>query len=297
MSTDSVTLSNHLILCHPVLLLPSIFPSIRAFSNKLALFNRWPKYWSFSISPSSGYLGLISFRIDWFDFLAVQGMLKSVLQHHNLKASIFRCSAFFMVQLSHPYITTGKIIGLTIWTYVVLNHISHQNNATYTYSKIFSTPIWMAEIRQILPNVAEKWSHWNAHTRLAGILAGTVVWTTVWQSLIKLNTLLSVALGASPRERKRHLTKSPLPGARRNILGHEYTTQHSQTRPLTEPWLTPLQWHPAAWNTPGSGVRAVSPSSEAAAGYPDLWWHAKTENPVGTSWRQTPTPTYLASCL
>ena len=118
MSIESVMSSNHLILCHPLLPLPSIFPSIRVFSNESALRIRWPKYWSFSfsISPSSEYSGLMSFRMDWLDFLAVQGTLKSLLQHHSSKASILRCSAFFMVQLSHPYMTTGKTIALTRWT-------------------------------------------------------------------------------------------------------------------------------------------------------------------------------------
>ena len=106
--------------CHPLLLLPSIFTSIRVFSNKWALRIRWPKDWRFSvsISPSNEYSGLISFRIDWFDLLALQGTLKSLLQHYNLKASILWCSAFFMVQLSYPYVTTGKTITLTIWTFV-----------------------------------------------------------------------------------------------------------------------------------------------------------------------------------
>ena len=110
--------SNHLIFCCSLLLLSSIFPSIRVSSNKSVLHIRWPKYWnfSFSISPSNEYSGLISFRMDWFDLLAVQGALKSLLQHHNLKASILLCSAFFMVQLSHPYMTTGKTTALTIWT-------------------------------------------------------------------------------------------------------------------------------------------------------------------------------------
>ena len=116
MSIESVIPCNHLILCRPLLLPPSIFPSIRAFSSKLALHIRWPKYWSFSfnISPSSEYSGLISFRIDLFDLLAIQGTLKSFLQHHNSKASILWRSAFFMVQLSHPYMTTGKTIPLTM---------------------------------------------------------------------------------------------------------------------------------------------------------------------------------------
>ena len=112
--------SNHLILCQPLLLLPSIFPRIRVFSNESVLLIRWPKYWSFSfnISPSNEYSGLISFKIDWLDLLAAQGTLKSLLQHHSLKASILRCSAFFIVQLSHPYMTTGKTIALTRWTFV-----------------------------------------------------------------------------------------------------------------------------------------------------------------------------------
>ena len=118
MSIESVMPSNHLILCHLLLLLLSIFPRIRVFSNKLALCIRWPKNWSFNINPSNEYSGFISFRIDWFDLLAVQRTLKSLLQHHNLKASIFRCSAFFIVQLSHLNLTTGKTIALSIWTFV-----------------------------------------------------------------------------------------------------------------------------------------------------------------------------------
>ena len=120
MSIESVMLSNHLIVCPPLLLLPSIFPSIRVFSNELALHIRWPKYWSisFSIGPSNEYSGLISFRINWFGLLAVQGTLKSLFQQHNLKASVLQHSAFFMVQISHPYMTTGKTIALTIWTFI-----------------------------------------------------------------------------------------------------------------------------------------------------------------------------------
>ena len=111
---ESVMPSNHLILCHPLLLLPSIFPNIRVFSNESALCIRWPKYWSFSlnISPSNEHPGLISFRMDWLDLLAVQGTLKSLLQHDSSKASVLQCSAFFIVQLSHPYMTTGKTIAL-----------------------------------------------------------------------------------------------------------------------------------------------------------------------------------------
>ena len=117
---ESVMPSNHLILCHPLLLLPSIFPSIRVFSNESVLCIRWPKYWSssFSISPSNEYSGLISFRMDWLDLLVVQGTLKSLFQHHSSKASILLCSAFFIVQLSPPYMTTGKTIALTKQTFV-----------------------------------------------------------------------------------------------------------------------------------------------------------------------------------
>ena len=112
--------SNHLILCHPLLLLPSTFPIIRVLSSEQALLIRWPKDWSYSFSNSSSneYSGLISFRMDWLDLLAVQGTLMSLLQHHSSKASILWCSAFFIVQLSHPYMTTGKTIALTIWTFV-----------------------------------------------------------------------------------------------------------------------------------------------------------------------------------
>ena len=120
MSIESVMPSNHLILCRPLLFTPSIFPSIRVFSKESVLRIRWPKYWSFSfnMSPSNEHPGLISIRMDWLDLLAVQGTLKSLLQHHSSKASVLGCSAFFMVQLSHPYMTTGKTIALTRWTFV-----------------------------------------------------------------------------------------------------------------------------------------------------------------------------------
>ena len=120
MSIESAMLSNHLILCRPLLLLTSIFPSIRLFSNESVLCIRWQKYWSYSfnISPSNEHSGLISFRMDWLDLLEVQGTLKSPLQHHSSKASILQCSAFFIDQLSHPYMTTGKTIALTRWNFV-----------------------------------------------------------------------------------------------------------------------------------------------------------------------------------
>ena len=119
-SIESVIPSSHLTLCHPLLLLPSIFPCIRVFSNESVLCIRWPKHWSFSfnISPANEHSGLISFRMDWLDLLAVQGNLKSLLQHHSSKASVHQCSAFFIVQLLHPYMTTGKTIALTRWTFV-----------------------------------------------------------------------------------------------------------------------------------------------------------------------------------
>ena len=124
MFTESVMPSNHFILCHSLLLPPSIFPSIRVFSSESVLCIMWPKYWSFSfsISPSNEYSGLISFRMDWLDLFAVQGTLKSLFQHHSSRTSILRCSAFFIVQLSHPYMTTGKITALTIWTFGAKYH-------------------------------------------------------------------------------------------------------------------------------------------------------------------------------
>ena len=120
MSIELLMPSNHLILCHLLLFLPPILPSIRVFSNESAVRIRWPNYWSFifSISPSNQHPGLMIFRMDWLDLLAVQGTLKSLLQHHSSKAAILRCSAFFIIQLSHPYMTTGKTIALTRWTFV-----------------------------------------------------------------------------------------------------------------------------------------------------------------------------------
>ena len=129
MSIESVMPSSQLILCHPLLLLPSIFPSIRVFSDKSVLHIRWPKYWnfSFSISPSNKYSGLISYRMGWLNLLAVQGTLKSLLQHHSSKASILQCSAFFIAQLSHRYMTTGKTIALTRQTFVGKVMIAFKN--------------------------------------------------------------------------------------------------------------------------------------------------------------------------
>ena len=154
-STESVILSNHLILCHPLLLPPSIFLSIRIFSNESTLLIRWPKYWSFSfnISPSNEDLGLISFRMDWLELLAVQRTLKSLLQHYNSKALILRCSAFFIVQLSHPYMTTGnhnhkKLTNLITWTTALSNSM-----------KLWAMPYRATQDRRVIMESSDKmWS-------------------------------------------------------------------------------------------------------------------------------------------
>ena len=155
MSIKSVMPSNHLVLCHPLLLLPSIFPSIRVFSNESVLHIRWPKYCSSScsISPSNEYSGLISFRMDWLDLLAVQGTLKSLLQHLSSKASILWHSAFFIVQLSHPYMTTGKTIALTRWSFVgnmllLLSHFSHVRLLVTPWAMAHQAPPSMGFSRQ-----------------------------------------------------------------------------------------------------------------------------------------------------
>ena len=137
--------SNTLILCHPLLLPPSIFPSIRVFSNESAFHIRWPKYWSFSfnISPSNEHPGFISFRMDWLDLLAVQGTLKSLLQHHSSKASILQHSAFFIVQLSHPYMTTGKTIALTRRTFYQIPCTDHSTLCTDKYTHIYALNIYI----------------------------------------------------------------------------------------------------------------------------------------------------------
>ena len=159
MSIESMMPSNHLILHHPLLLLPSIFPSIRVFSNESALHIRWPKYWSFSlsISPSNEYSGLISFRMNWLDLLAVQGTLNSLLQHHSSKISILWHSAFFMVQLSHPYITTGKTIALIIWTFV-----SKWCFWIVVLEKTLQSPLDSKEIKPVNPKGNQPWNiHWE----------------------------------------------------------------------------------------------------------------------------------------
>ena len=148
MPIELVMPSSHLIFCHPLLLLPPIPPSIRVFSNESILFMRWPKYWSFnfSISPSNEHPGLKSFRMDWLDLLAVQGILKSLLQHHSSKASIFRHLAFFTVQLSHPYMTTGKTIALTRRTFV------HQGNANQSHTETPPHTCSMGVIKKTMSN-------------------------------------------------------------------------------------------------------------------------------------------------
>ena len=162
MSTESVTASNHLILCHPILLSPSIFPSIRVFSNESALHIRWPKYWSFSfnISLSNEYSGLISFWMDWLDLLAVQGTLKSLLQHHRSKASILQCSSFFIVQLSHPYMTTGKTIALTRRTFVdkVMSLLFNMlSRLVITFLQRSKHPLDCKEIQPVHPKGDQSW--------------------------------------------------------------------------------------------------------------------------------------------
>ena len=152
MPTESVMPSHCLILCHPLLLLPSIFPSIRVFSNELALRIRWPKYWSFSISPSSEFSGLISFRVDWFFRLAVQGTLESLLQHHSWKVSILRCSAFFVIQLSHSYVTSGKTIAWTMeWQKKDQTYSSYSEVKSLSRVQLFATPWTVACTRLLCP--------------------------------------------------------------------------------------------------------------------------------------------------
>ena len=168
MSIESVMPSNHLILCRPLLLPPSIFPSIRVFASESALRIMWPKYWSFSfnISPSYEHPGLISFRMDWLDLLAVQGTLKSLLQHHSSKASILLCSAFFIVQLSHPHMTTGKTIALTRQTFVgkvmslFFNMLSRLviTLSLLVYYKIFQCLVWLVIHGEIYPRKKRKHS-------------------------------------------------------------------------------------------------------------------------------------------
>ena len=154
MSIELIRPSNHFILCHPLLLLPSIFPSFRVFPNESPLCIRWPVYWNFNISSSNEYSGLISFRMDWFDLLALQGTLKSLHKHHRLKASILWRSAFFMVQLSHPYMTTGKTITLTIWTFVgkvmslLFNMLSRSVIAFFPRSKCLLIS-WLQSSRKV----------------------------------------------------------------------------------------------------------------------------------------------------
>ena len=166
---------NHLILCSLLLLLTSIFPSIRGFSKELALHIKWPKYWSFSISPSSEYSGLISFRIDWFDVLALQQTLKSFLQHHSSKTSIFQCSAFFIVQLSHPYMTTGKtttrqtVVGkvmsllFNMLSKLVITFLPRSKHLLASWLQLQSTMIWepknvkSATVSTVSPHICHEW--------------------------------------------------------------------------------------------------------------------------------------------
>ena len=169
--------SNHLILCHSLLLPPSIFPSIRVFSNESVLLIWWPEFWSFSfsISPSNEYSGLISFRIDWLDLLAVQGTLKSLLQHHNSKASVLQCSAFFIVQLSHPYMTTGKTIALTRQTFTIEKNLyisgCEQWKSLLSKGQLLGVVYWLISslIFAVGRDSASLWSHSLKKTYMNGI--------------------------------------------------------------------------------------------------------------------------------
>ena len=180
--------SNHLNLCHPLLLLPSIFPSIMVFSNESVLHIRGPKYWgfSFNIRPSNEYSGPISFRIDWFDLLAVQGTLKSLLQHYSSKASILWCSAFFIVQLSHPYITTGKTIALTRWTFVgkvmslVFNMLSNLVIAFLPRSKC----LWISWLQSPFAVILE--------AQKAKSLTVSIVSPSIYQEVMRLDARILV---------------------------------------------------------------------------------------------------------
>ena len=193
MSTESVMASNHLILCHPLLLLPSIFPSIRVFSSESALCIRWPKYWSFSfnIRPSNEYRGMISFRMDWLDLLEIQGTLKGLLQHHSSKASILQCSAFFIVQLSHPYMTTGKTIALTRLTFV---------------GKVTSLLLNMLSSKslQSCPTLCDTIDGSPPGSLISGILqARTLEWVAIsfsnaWKWKVNVKSLTCVRLFATP---------------------------------------------------------------------------------------------------
>ena len=199
MPIELVMSSNHLILCHPLLLLPSIFPSTRVFSNESLLRIRWPKYWSFSISPSDEYSGLISFKMDWLEFLAVQGTRKSLLQHHSSKASILWCSAFFIVQLSHPYMTAGKTITLTRWTFA--------GKATNMLSRFIFNMLYTAaaaKALQLCPTLCDPTDGSPPGSPAPGILqARTLEWVAIsfsnaGQWKVKVKSLSRVWLLAIP---------------------------------------------------------------------------------------------------
>ena len=195
MSIESVMLSNHLILCRSLLLLPSIFCRIRVFSNELALHIRWPTYWSFSINPSNEYSGWISFRIDWIHYLAVQKSLKNLLQH-NSKASVFQLSAFFMVQLSHPYMATGKNIALIIWTFVrkvifllfntlsrfVIAFLPRSKHLLISWLQLLSTGI--LELRKIKSVTASIFSPFICHEMMGLDAIILVFWTLSFKSAL-----------------------------------------------------------------------------------------------------------------
>ena len=211
MSIESVMLSNHLMLCHPLLLPLSIFPSIRVFSNESDLCIRWPKYWSFTfnISPSNEHPGLISYRMDWLDLLAVQGTLKSLLQHHSSKASILQCSAFFIIQLSNPYMTPGKIIALTRWTFVdkvvfllfnmlsrlVITSLPRSKRLLISWLQSSSAVIW--ETRKIKSATVSTVSPSFSFEQLSPLFSCCLLWFGFWPLKAML---LWIPLCISPRE-------------------------------------------------------------------------------------------------
>ena len=189
-------LSDHLILCCPLLLLPSIFPSIRVFSNESALHIRWPKYWSFSISPSNEYSELISFRMDWLDLLAVQRTLKSLLQHHSLKASILWLSAFFLVQLSHLYITTGKTMALSIWTFVgkVMSLLFNMLSRCVTVFLPRSRHLLILWLQSVHSDAGATWPSLTRHTEAEDSRIG-FPYRKSPQMLVKMKHLLDTGAG------------------------------------------------------------------------------------------------------
>ena len=235
--------SNHLILCRPRLLLPSIFPSIRVFSNESALRIRWPEYWSFSINPSNDYSGLISFRVDWFDLLEVQGTLKTLLQHHSSKASVLQHSAFFLVQFSHPYMTTGKTIALIIQTFVG-KVMSMLFNTLYRFVRAFlprgKYPLisWLPSPSAVILEPKNKvWHCFHVSPSLCHEVMGLdamifVFWMLSFKPAFSLSPSTSIKrlFSSSPL--------SPIGGHHLHIWGYPYFSQQSWFQLVLHP-----AWH------------------------------------------------------